>query len=200
MKPFLCLLFSTWALSVSAQTPPKFERFKIDNDAPRASFFDAIEHIEIIRLEETKNSLISSWDSYFKTPNGFGVPNKDGTNFYRSIALFDDNGNYKNVISNYGRGPNEYSNISDAWFNKGKIELYSGWSRLLLRYSEDGKHIETLKAGYEKAINGQEMIPYENGYLFEPRSPSSPNTVIAYDGFYITDDKLRIMGKGASNQ
>ena len=194
ISSFAFLLFS---LNLTAQTPPKFERFEIDIDAPRASFFEAIEHIEIIRLEENENSLISSMDRYFKTPNGFGVPNKEGTNFYRSIALFDANGDYKSVISNYGQGPNEYSNISDAWFNNGKIELYSGWSRLLLRYSADGKHIETLKAGYDKAINGQEMIPYKNGYLFEPRNPSSYYTVIAYDGFYITDDKLNITGKGA---
>ncbi|KYG77079.1 6-bladed beta-propeller protein [Roseivirga ehrenbergii] len=191
---FILLIFST---ALKAQNLPKLERFEIDIDAPRTNFFDAIDHIEVIRLEENENSLISSWDSYFKTPNGFGVPNKEGTNFYRSIALFDVKGDYKNVISNYGQGPNEYSNISDAWFSKGRIELYSGWSRLLLRYSEDGEHIETLKAGYDKAINGQEMIPYKNGYLFEPRNPSSPNTVIAYDGFYITDDKLRIMSKGA---
>tara|TARA_R110001592_G_scaffold86428_2_gene254943 strand:- start:948 stop:2099 length:1152 start_codon:yes stop_codon:yes gene_type:complete len=192
---FVLFLFSLFSINLASQIPPKFERFGIDINAPRASFFDAIEQIEIIRLEETENSLISSIRWYFKTPNGFGIPNKKYTPY--SIALFDVKGNYKTVISNYGRGHNEYTNISDAWFSNGKIELYSGWSRILLRYSEDGNHIETLKAGYDKAINGGEMIPYKNGYLFEQINPSSYYTVIPYDGFYFTDDKLNITGNGA---
>ncbi len=178
-----------------AQTSPKFERFEIDIDAPRTDFFAAIEHIEIIRLEETQNSLVPSLRWYFKTPNGFGVPIKKDTPY--SIALFDVNGNYKNVINNYGRGPKEFRNISDVWFNNGKIELFSGWSRKLHRYSETGEYIETIKAGYNETINGGEMMPYKGGYIFEQINPSSYYTPINYYGVHFTDKKLNTMGKDA---
>ncbi len=110
MKQVLSIILFLLALDLQGQTPPKFERFEIDIDAPRTTFFEFIEHIEIIRLEETQNSLVPSLRWYFKTPNGFGIPIKKDTPY--SIALFDSNGNYKNVIDNYGRGPNEFRNIS----------------------------------------------------------------------------------------
>jgi hypothetical protein len=113
------------------------------------------------------------------------------------VVLFDNQGNYKNVIDSNGYGPKEYLNISDAWFNNGCIELFSGHSRLIHRYTENGEHIETLKAKYDKTINGGEMIPYQNGYLAQQINPSGPVKIIPYDGFFTTDSQLNFTGKGA---
>jgi hypothetical protein len=197
MKMPYWIVFLSFTFGLSAQTPPKFERFKIDIDAPRSSFFDAIEHIEIIRLEETGSSLLSSMNGYFKIPSGIAIPNK-GENPPYTIVLFDETGNYKNVIDRNGPGPEEYSNISSVWFNKGKIEIFSGASRNLQRYTVEGKYIETINAGYDKSIFGASMIPHQNGYLFHQVNPSSPIKTIAYDGLFFLDEKLNVTGTGVA--
>ncbi|MFT6873551.1 MAG: hypothetical protein ACJAVN_002571, partial [Roseivirga sp.] len=132
MKHIICFLILFISQNCISQTPPKFEHFEIDLDTKRENFFDAVAHIEIIRLEETKNSLLAPFRSYFDTPSGIGIVEKE-TN---TIVLFDDKGNYKNVINRYGRGPEEYINITDAFFHEGKIKLFSAGSRNMQLYTE----------------------------------------------------------------
>ncbi|NVK85218.1 MAG: 6-bladed beta-propeller [Cytophagia bacterium] len=164
MKPaHTIILLFLLTIGLNAQTAPKFEHFKIDLNAPKINFFDAIEHVEIIRLEETDNSLLSSIEWYFKTPNGIAVPIRYQKPF--RIALFDKNGNYQNTINRFGEGLNEYLDISSASFINGTIELFSGSSRILQRYTESGKLIETIKTKYDSHIWGGQMIPYEQGYI-----------------------------------
>ena len=100
------LLFLLLSVSLKGQTPPKFEHFKIDVDAPRISFFDAIEHVEIIRFEETDHSLLPKIEWYFETPLGIAVPIAE-INKPNSIPLFDPKGNYLGVIEKEGPGPEE---------------------------------------------------------------------------------------------
>ncbi|WP_157716208.1 6-bladed beta-propeller, partial [Roseivirga echinicomitans] len=165
-------------------------RFEIDIDAPRTGFFAAIEHIEIIRLEETENSLLSSVWKYFKTPSGMGSVNE------KSVVLFDDEGNYKNAISNYGRGPKEYTSIGSVQFNNGAIELFSGGSRLINRYTEEGGYIETIKGKYSKEIWAGSAIPYKSGYILQHIYPGTPNNPIPFHVLLFTDGQLNIVGEG----
>ncbi|NVK85217.1 MAG: 6-bladed beta-propeller [Cytophagia bacterium] len=167
MKPahtISLLLFLT--IGLNAQTAPKFEHFKIDLNAPKINFFDAIEHVEIIRLEETEKSLLSYLASYLKTPAGFSL--RDTYKMY----FFDEVGNFQQTINKQGDGPEEYSIINSFWIKDEHIELFSGPSRILQHYSLEGDYLKTIPVGYEKDILAGSMIRYEGGYLFQTKSPT----------------------------
>ncbi|WP_323758211.1 6-bladed beta-propeller [Roseivirga sp.] len=188
ISSFVFLLFT---LNLTAQTPPKFEHFKIDIDAPMVNFFEAIEHIEIIRLEETEKTLLGEIEHYFKTPSGFVIPYMP-INKPARLILFNEQGNYINEISKNGLGPEEYRNISDAWFKDGQIALFSGWSRRIQRYTEAGEYVESIEAKYDKSISGWAMIPYQKGYVFHQiGTPPNGNELI------FTDNLLSLTGKSA---
>lgn len=185
-------MFLLLVISLKAQTAPEFEHFKIDKEAPRISFFEAIEHIEIIRLEETDNSLLPTITRYFETPLGIAISNgKYGTDKPQYIALFDRNGNYKNVIHNQGPGPDEYKNITDAWFHNGRIELYSGFSRSIQRYTTEGEYLETIPL--KENIWGKSMIPYQGGYLLHIRSSAPLDSAYFYYELAFMDKDLNVI-------
>lgn len=191
MKQTYFLILFLFSLASQAQTPPKFQHFEIDIDAPRTDFFEAVEHIEIIRLEETQNSLLGDIDYCFKTSSGFVIPNKTSDKRDR-LVIFDDQGNYINEINRSGLGPEEYRNISAAWFKNESIELFSGWSRKIQRYSVNGEFIETVEAKYDKKISGWAMSPSQNGYVFHQTGTPPGGSELIF-----TDKLLNLLGKGA---
>ena len=172
---FSCAVLILLNFSLTAQASKDFEHIKIDIRAKRINFFEAVEHIEIIRIEETESSLLGRIEWYLKTPKGFAIPDKENDPI---IYIFDEKGNYKTTINGFGQGPDEYRGFINVWMKNGLIEFYSGLSRELHRYSSEGKFVETVKAGYENAILGGGMIPTKFGYALHtlPKSPKArPN-------------------------
>lgn len=169
MKVSLFLFALLFCHQLWPQTDPDFEHYQIDIHGKRTNLFDIIEHVEIIPLEETENSLLKLADNYFKTPLGFAIPQT------KKIFLFHGNGEFHRVIDNSGNGPNEYANISSSWYKDGHIELFSGLSRKLQKYTLNGELKETITAKYSKNIIGGSMHPFENGYVFQPLDPSPNN-------------------------
>lgn len=183
------LLFLLISINLWPQTPPQFDHFKIDVDAPRISFFDAIENVEIIRFEETDHSLLPKIEWYFETPLGIAVPIAE-INKPNSIPLFDPKGNYLGVIEKEGPGPEEYKNITDAWFHEGVIELYSSFSRNLQRYTPQGQYIETK--WFKEKVFGKSMTPYQNGYLFHQRNSAQLGKESFYHELAFMDKNLGV--------
>jgi len=182
----LSLMF--FSANLHAQITP-FEHYKIDIHSKRVNFFETIEHIEIIRLEETAKSLLPAVWWYLKTPNGIAIPVKKNNKVY----LFDDNGDYKSSISNFGLGPDEYDNIGNVWFKDGQFELFTGRSRKLQFYTETGNYLKTIRAGFGKELWGGTMVPYGQGYLFQALDPS-PKSKADYSLIF-TDSQLNITSR-----
>ncbi|PWL28349.1 hypothetical protein [uncultured Roseivirga sp.] len=69
MKVSLYLFALLFCHQLWPQTDPDFEHYQIDIHGERTNLFDIIEHVEIIPLEETENSLLKLADNYFKNPS-----------------------------------------------------------------------------------------------------------------------------------
>lgn len=147
-----------------------FEHYQIDINGKRHDFFEFVEHVEIIPLEETKQSLLPRVEFYYKLSNGFAIRDYNT----KSLVLFDTNGRFVTAINKFGEGPEEYKEISSAWERDGKVELYSGLSKSLSQFTMEGKYIRTIPAKYEKSIAGGSMIPFNEGYLLHMLDPA-PN-------------------------
>lgn len=160
---FSFILLISVRFLINSQSLNDFHKYEINLRADRISFFDLIEHVEIVRLEETNNSLLPRIEWSFELPDGIAVIDKKSN----QVHIFDKKGNYKNSIKRFGRGPEEYSDISSAWLKDNRIELFSNSSRSLQRYGLDGIYIETVAVKYSKDIQAGAMIPYKDGYLFE---------------------------------
>jgi len=180
----LSLMF--FSANLHAQVAP-FEHYKIDIRSKRVNFFETIEHIEFIRLEETEKSLLPEFSMALNTTAGIAIPDSESNKVY----LFDKNGNYKNSIDRFGQGPDEYKSISSIWFRKGFIELYSGLSRILQRYTLDGKYVESIKAQYPEDIRGGTMVPFEDGYLFQALDRSVLKRT--ENNLFFVDDSLKMI-------
>lgn len=139
------------------------QEFNVDIHSKKQSFFKFIDHVEIIPLEETKNSLLSRVEFYFKIPNGIGIIEKQKN----SIVLFAENGKYMNSIYKFGNGPEEYANLGTTWVEDDTIRLYSSHSRNVLNFSLEGKYINTKSVKYPKGLMGGNISPYQGGYVVQ---------------------------------
>lgn len=193
MKNFIIYSIVTllYSYCLYSQEFKEFRRINIDLEKPNKEFFSTIRKVEIVRLEETSNSLLANAEYYFKTDSGIAIVNKDIKPY--SIVLFDQNGDFKNLIQKFGPGPEEYLNISDAWFHNSKIELFSGYSRAIHRFNQVGEYVETLKGNYDKGILGGNATPYQGGYIIQQVNPSGPLTSFPYYALIYTDGKLNFM-------
>lgn len=181
---FLLLLFwigiIVFPQSVLSQTG--FEHYEIDIHGDRKDFFELIDHIEIIPLEETEYSLLPRVEAYFKTPNGFGIIEKKSD----IVVLFNKEGKFLRKIDRIGQGPGEYQNLGSVWATTEKINLFSSESFSLLEFDLDGKYTGSKKATYPRDLRAGSITPYLNGYAVQLLDPSptqkSGNELMFLDG------------------
>lgn len=168
MPKILILLCLLQSFALMGQNSRAFKHYKIDINSSLTDFFGLIDEVEIIRLEETDASLLSTVDAYFPLPKGEAIVDKK-TN---QIIIFDFNGDYRSNINRYGKGPNEYQGISSAWVRNGQIELFSGTSRSINVFNLQGDYLKTIPSKYSEDLLGGTMLPFENGYLLHLLQPS----------------------------
>lgn len=173
----------------NALNAQRFEHYKIDLKKKKVGFFESIERIEIIPLEETKNSLTGQVYWYLKLPNGFAITDKET----KTVIIFDEQGNHVNTISKYGLGPEEYGGINTVWFKDGTLELFNGIPSKLQRYTEGGEYMETISGAYGKEIWAGAITPYGDGYVFN--ALDMPGGDKAGYGLVFTDKKLNLVSK-----
>lgn len=111
--------------------------FHVDLDRNHTvSIYDVFDHVEIIPLETTNQSIFSSalfinraFDTYFILDTKL-----------RSLFAFDDNGGFKFKISDYGQGTDEYLHLAGYNINKhdSTIELIDPIKKTLNIYTLDG--------------------------------------------------------------
>ncbi len=96
--------------------------------------------ISLIKLETTPNSLIGEINKIFLTNNLIYI--SDGL----SIYLFDMNGQFKKRLHSNGKGPGEYTGISDFVVDENNtIEILNSGLQKVIRYDSTFKFIDEYR-------------------------------------------------------
>lgn len=96
--------------------------------------------ISLVKLETTPNSLIGEINKIFLSNNLIYI--SDGL----SVYLFDMNGQFKKRLHNNGKGPGEYTGISDFVVGKNNtIEILNSGLQKVIRYDSTFSFIDEYK-------------------------------------------------------
>lgn len=121
---------------------------EIDDKIAIKNFTSTFEKQELIKLETTKTSLISSISKIVKHNNG-NIYVFDWYSDY-SVLCFDAKGKFKFKLKKIGRGPHEYIDYSFGNINDytGDIELIVNTKRNLMVYDSLGNFKNKFKLPY----------------------------------------------------
>jgi len=135
-----------------------FKSYRIDINSPRVKLTDLIESIEILGLEETEESLLSDIREIFVYQDKLLFRYKKSGD----IFIFNDKGKFINRINRTGKGPEEYTQITDMWLEGDTIALHHRASRQVKKYDFHGNFIEAL------ILPGRvdHMYSYQGDYVF----------------------------------
>lgn len=105
---------------------------------------DLIDSIYCIRLETHRSAPISEVDRIFFFEGKILVCDKGGRS---GIYLFSSNGEFITQVGRFGKGPQEYLNVSDVSFDKQTrcILILDEYSKQILFFDSDGKFIKKEK-------------------------------------------------------
>jgi hypothetical protein len=126
---------------LSATGQGEFKSYKLDLNSTKTKFYDIIESIEIMRLEETTESFLSDIFRVSQYNNQFIFNSIYGTD----IFVFDSLGNFSKKFNRKGEGPEEYKMITDLWLEQDTVVVYSRDESRINRYSLEGAFISSSK-------------------------------------------------------
>ncbi|OEK05455.1 6-bladed beta-propeller [Roseivirga misakiensis] len=137
----------------------EFKSYVVDVEESLSPIWDAIEKVEILKLEETQESFLSNFYNISKLGNDFvlGDP-KNG-----SLFIYGPYGEFKRRISNQGAGPEEYSFLLNSWVEDDIIGVFDATGMRIHNFNVNGEHL------------GSKKLPY------------SPNEMAFWDGKYYLD-------------
>lgn len=163
MRDSVVLLCCLLTISgVQAQSDEvEFYHYKIDFKAKKVNFFDEVEEVEFIRLEETESSLLAGANMYIPFEGGFAIPHKDS----RKVYIFDENGTFVNVIHCHGQGPEEYTGFSSVWAKGEYLELFSSTQATLFRFQLNGEFVEKVPLKVPMFFRAGYAAPFGAGYV-----------------------------------
>ena len=146
--------------SQTAYVSDDFVSYNLDIDLPQQRFADLIESVEIVRLEETENSLLSYIRNLQKTENNL-VFHTSGQE--SDVLVYDLNGSFLKKISKKGNGPEEYEDINDLWLENDTLIIYSRAKSEVIRYNLEGDFIRKDKLPQRVG----HIYGYKDGYALE---------------------------------
>ena len=88
-----------------------FQSYQLSINSEKKELASLIESIEVIPLEETDQSLLTSASRVIKYGDEYLVVNKGD----EEIVFFDSDGNYLKTFNRLGEGPREYKSINTFW-------------------------------------------------------------------------------------
>lgn len=154
----------------------QFTTYKVDIKSTPISFFDLIDEVEFVRLEETPESLLGRLgdlrlsDDFMFFSGGRG-----------EIFLFNHYGEFIRTINHKGNGPEEYRYISEFWIDE-YLNIYDGLEKRILQYDLSGNYV-----GFKRLmLNGDYVLPYKGGFVVDlnlsPRDSANFNLVLLDSG------------------
>ena len=144
-------------------------------------FDNYFKYYEFVKLETKPNCLIYNIDKLYILKNNIYILDEK----QNSILTFNNEGKFKYKIDKVGKGPSEYSNISDFIVdeNLNRILVYSDYSMKVIEYDLNGKFISDFNVkDYYKSI-----YFYDNKLIFFDVSPLHDKYFFEYN---YTSNKL----------
>ena len=160
----LLLLLTGWSCAEKGASNDKkstnldgFKTFKIDTEAKAVSIFELIEEVEIMRLEETEESLLSYVQNVYSVEDRIVFPSgNDG-----SIYTYTKNGEFIGKFSHVGNGPGEYEFIWSFWVDGDHIFVSDINRRSLISYDLEGNHLRSWKLPFY----AKSFFTYDKGFV-----------------------------------
>lgn len=149
------------------EPPPKvvqIETIEYKKEISLQKLFEIfVKEIEIIPLENSKESMIGEYPGFEMFDNFFYIYNTSyNPKYVKKIMRFDSNGRFVNNIGLIGRGPEEFTDFRDITVdNRGVLVLSSGKDKTIYRYDHNGKFIN--KTALDKMP--LQIFSYKEGYL-----------------------------------
>lgn len=133
------------SVSTSDAASLAFRSYPIDIEAKKVKFTDLVDRMEIIRLEETENSLLGLVWIIGTNGDEFVVRSGDQS----TLTFFDKHGNYIRTINRYGDGPEEYKSIWSYWFKGDTLKIFDNASNRLVEYLLNGTFLKAERLTYK---------------------------------------------------
>ncbi|NLB79627.1 MAG: 6-bladed beta-propeller, partial [Clostridiaceae bacterium] len=155
---------------------------------------DLIKDVEVINLD-CDEVLIGEIDKVIKFDSIIYLMDKKQN---RSIYLFNLNGDFIQVISKYGNGPEEYMQLTDMFINAedSTLNIVSRIDNKLFKYDLRGENlvaIEKIPKSFTSLIKiDKGYVGYMNNWSQDPKEPYnvwSMNNKMELTGHYFEIDK-----------
>ncbi len=144
--------------SASSETSDdSFRSYVIDIDMPDVPLTTLIESVEIMRLEETEESLLGGTARVIRAGDKLILA---GTG---DVRIFSDKGDFIRKFNRSGDGPGEYGIIQSIWMRGDTIVLYDNQKQMLRWYDQMGNDLKEQKVP-ERASHA---YPLQNGYVLD---------------------------------
>ena len=108
----------------------------------QASIFDYFRHIELIPLETNNNVVVGSVGKIIFHQNRYYV--FDEHHAQEAVHIFDESGKFIFTINKRGKGPGEYTELTDVIINPftGNLNLLNPWGFVII-YDLQGNYVKT---------------------------------------------------------
>lgn len=136
----------------------EFISYKLTEDVPKLKWSDIIDEIEITRLEETEESLLS----YVRDVHPVGEKMVFVSGNESDVFVFSQTGELATKFNRKGEGPEEYQNIQSLWLEGDTVSIYSR-GMFIKRYSLTGEFINETKLNYDPG----HALAFEGGYALD---------------------------------
>lgn len=162
-----------------------FTAYEIALEGPRINFTDLVDEVELIRLEETEQSLLSSAAIFLETEQGYLL--SEYTNTGMPFTLFSKTGEFMAKYDKSGDGPEEFRYFSSVWLRDGVISVHLKYEQLIKQYNTNWEFLQTLKV---PEVTDQ-VLPLANGYAVDINHNAVVDS-LKYDVYvYDKDFKLK---------
>lgn len=121
--------------------PEAFQSYQLSLSSDKKKFASLIESVEVVPLEETEESLLTSASRVIKYDGQYLVVNKGD----EEIVFFNEQGKYIRTFNRLGEGPGEYKSINTFWVKEDVISVYERGRSIIFRYTLAGDFIDSRK-------------------------------------------------------
>lgn len=137
----------------------EFRTFVIDVESKAIPVFELIEEVEVMRLEETKESLLGDVYKLDALKGEYVITSpRTGDNHF-----FDRNGKFLRAFNHSGMGPKEYALVLNSWVENDDLVVFDSQNMRIHKYTKLGNWIESKRMAYTAFA----MAYYDDKYFLD---------------------------------